>query len=120
MLTGTCHCGAVRIEIPAAPETLTNCNCSTCRRYGALWAYFDESEVTVSSAPDATESYSWGEKNLRFVRCAQCGCVTHWERIGPRKSNRMGVNARNFDPLMFGDVKIRRLDGADTWEVLPD
>ena len=34
MLTGTCHCGAIRIEIPNAPDTLTNCNCSICRRLG--------------------------------------------------------------------------------------
>jgi hypothetical protein len=42
----------------------------------------------------------------------------HWLRIGKRKSKRMGVNARNFDPLMLGNVPIRRLDGADTWNFI--
>ena len=28
MLTTTCHCGAVRIDIPHAPDTVINCNCS--------------------------------------------------------------------------------------------
>jgi hypothetical protein len=118
MLTGTCHCGAIRIEIPRAPATLTNCNCSICRRYGALWAYFDEEDVRVTAEPAAIDAYSWGDKSLRFVRCGNCGCVTHWERIGRGTSNRMGVNARNFDPVMLGDVKIRRLDGASTWKYL--
>jgi len=40
MHTGSCHCGAVQLEIPSAPDHLTNCNCSICWRYGALWAYF--------------------------------------------------------------------------------
>ena len=112
MLIGTCHCGAVRIGIPRPPESLTNCNCSICRRYGALWAYFDEGEVQVASEAGSTDDYSWGDKDLRFVRCARCGCVTHWEGIGPRKSTRMGVNPRNFDSVMLGDVKIRCVDGA--------
>ena len=70
MLTATCHCGAVRIEVPAAPATTTDCNCSICRRYGTLWAYY----------PDG---YVRGDRTLRFVRCRACGCwcVTHWERI---------------------------------------
>jgi hypothetical protein len=30
----------------------------------------------------------------------------------------MGVNARNFEPSVLGTVRIRRLDGADTWKYL--
>ena len=44
-LTGTCHCGAVRIRVRQAPRTVTSCNCSICRRYGALWAYYQASSV---------------------------------------------------------------------------
>ena len=113
MLTTHCHCGAVTIAIPRAPLSLTNCNCSICRRYGALWAYFDSAEVTVTAAPGATEIYAWGDHTLRFVRCATCGCVTHWEPVKGRDA-RMGVNARNFDPAQLGDVTIRWLDGAGT------
>jgi hypothetical protein len=28
----------------------------------------------------------------------------------------MGVNVRNFEPEVIGDVRIRLLDGADTWK----
>ena len=28
MIEATCHCGAVRIEVPSAPEAVTACNCS--------------------------------------------------------------------------------------------
>ena len=28
----------------------------------------------------------------------------------------MGVNMRNFDPAVLGPVRIRLLDGADTWK----
>lgn len=113
MLSATCHCEDVRIEIPRRPRSLTNCNCSICRRYGALWAYYKASEVRVEGA---TSDYAWGDQRLRFVRCARCGCVTHWERVHPTATSRVGVNARNFEPDSLGPVRIRLLDGASTWK----
>ena len=120
MLSTTCHCGAVTIEIPRPPATVTNCNCSICRRYGTLWAYFPAEEVRVTAGPGGLAGYSWGDKDLRFVRCANCGCITHWEAVAPGPGARRGVNARNFDPEQIGDVRIRRLDGAATWEYLEE
>ena len=112
MLSATCHCGAVRIEIPQRPRWLTNCNCSICRRYGTLWTYFKRSEVQITAAPGATKGYSWGPKDLRFVRCDTCGCITHWEAVAGDGNSKMGVNARNFDPVELGDVEIELCDGA--------
>jgi hypothetical protein len=120
MLSATCHCGAVRIEIPRRPRTLTNCNCSICRRYGPLWAYYKAADIRITSAPGATASYAWGDKRLRFVRCATCGCVVNWERLSEPEKGRVGVNARNFEPDVLGPVRIRRLDGARTWRHLRD
>lgn len=118
MLTGSCHCGRVRVEVPRRPRTLTSCNCSICRRYGTLWAYYRASDVRLVSVPGATESYAWGRKALKFVRCATCGCVMSWVRARARKENHMGVNARNLDPAIIDSVRIRRLDGASTWKYL--
>ena len=118
MLAATCHCGAVRIEIPHAPAEVTNCNCSLCRRLGGLWAYYDVGSVKVVGHPEKTNEYVQGDRTLRTVRCATCGCTTHWEPLDPTVHKRMGVNIRNFDPVAIGDVRIRLLDGADTWETL--
>jgi hypothetical protein len=118
MLTAICHCGAVRLEVPRRPRVLTDCNCSICRRYGTLWAYYRAGDVRTIGRRGATEWYSWGSKALRFVRCATCGCIMNWSRVRPRKVNYMGVNARNFDPTILGTVRVRRLDGAKTWKYL--
>ena len=59
-----------------------------------------------------------GRKALNFVRCASCGCIMAWEPIRPRKVGYMGVNARNFEPTILGTVRIRVLDGADTWKYI--
>ena len=118
MLSASCHCGAVRIEVPRAPESLTNCNCSICRRYGTLWAYYPTDEVRVTAPAGATQTYEWSERTLRFVRCATCGCVSHLEPTPGNERGKMGVNARNFEPAMLDDVPIRRLDGASSWKYL--
>ena len=118
MLTATCHCGAVTVEVPRRPQSVTSCNCSICRRYGTLWAYYKRTTVRVVAKAVATDEYRWGDKSLRFVRCRTCGCVTHWEPVSPGKESRMGVNARNFELAVLDSLRIRRLDGAATWKFL--
>jgi hypothetical protein len=116
MLTATCHCGTVRLTVPYTPRRLTSCNCSICRRYGTLWAYYRRRDVRVSAPRGAIDRYGWAEETLRFVRCKHCGVVTHWEPTW--RIDRMGVNARNFAPSAIEGVRVRRLDGALTWKFL--
>jgi hypothetical protein len=118
MLSGACHCGDVRIELPAAPRTLIDCNCSICRRNGAWWALWDPAEVRVHGHPQHTTEYLWGPRTIRTLRCSRCGCVTHWEPLQPAAGDRIGVNMRNFDPAALAGARTRRFDGADRWAYL--
>ena len=36
---GSCHCGAIGITLEDDPVEASECNCSICRRTGALWTY---------------------------------------------------------------------------------
>ncbi len=121
MLTATCHCGAIKVDVPREPESVTDCNCSICRRYGVRWAYYKDAEVTLIATPDveaATDDYVWGDKSLKFIRCKQCGCVMQWKSLTIDADTNTGVNARNFEPSILTNVPVRRLDGADTWEYI--
>jgi hypothetical protein len=118
MLTASCHCGAVRLQVPRRPRTLTSCNCSICRRYGTLWAYYKMKDVRVLGARTRSDEYSWGDRSLKFLRCGVCGCVTHWSPVSRGPGAQMGVNARNFEPAVLAGVRVRRLDGAHTWKYL--
>ncbi len=120
MVELSCHCGAAKLELAQAPRKLTACNCSLCRRYGALWAYFPARAVRFLSAARAIEYYSSGDRVLRFGRCRKCGCIMHWTQRKPRDAyNRMGVNMRNVDdPTAVAKLPIRMLDGAGAWKVL--
>ena len=111
---GSCHCGAVRLVCEVAPQTVTDCNCSICRRYGVLWAYYSPRQVTVAGA---TDTYQWDDRSIFFHRCKVCGCVTHWSPVDPTL-DRMGVNARLMAPDTLAAARIRRLDGAGTEDYL--
>jgi hypothetical protein len=117
MLSGSCHCGAVRIEVPRKPRRLTSCNCSICRRHAGLWGYYQPVQVKITARKGALERYVWGDQCLALCRCATCGCVTHWVPI-VRGVKRMGVNFRNFEPSVIETTRVRRFDGARTWKFL--
>src|SRR5690348_955302 len=115
-LQGSCHCGAVRLTLPTAPDKATSCNCSLCRRTGGIWAYYQFGTVSVQGRPENTESYVWGDRTLSNVRCKICGSVTHWEPLNAEPGARHGVNLRNFEPALLESVGGRRFAGADTWK----
>ena len=115
MLNGACHCGLVRIDVPDAPATLTLCNCSICRRNGALWAFYAREDVKMTGHPENTTGYVWGAKTITTYRCTGCGSVTHWEPLAQANGKNFGVNVRNFDPADIGAARLRRFDGADAW-----
>jgi len=118
MLTATCHCGAVKVHVPRRPESLTDCNCSICRRYAARWAYYPDAEVKLVADPDTTDDYVWGERTQKFIRCRHCGCVMQWKKLEVADDTWTGVNARNFEPAELEGIAVRLLDGADTWKYL--
>jgi len=117
MIESSCHCGAVRLEIAAAPQTVTDCNCSNCRRYGVLWAYYSPGDVRITSGDGATDIYMWDDRSLEFHRCRNCGCVTHWAPVDTSR-DRMGVNARLMAPHILAAARVRHLDGAASWQYL--
>ena len=118
MLIGTCHCAAIRIEVPGRPAWLIDCNCSICRRNGALWALYEAAEVRIAARPGSISEYIWGPRTIRTMNCTLCGIVTHWEPLQTGSSGKRGVNMRNFDAQVLEAVRTRRFDGAETWSYL--
>jgi hypothetical protein len=107
----TCHCGSVRIALDPLPTEVTECNCSICRRYGVLWAYYSLNQVNFLEPTGLTDTYMWDDKSIAFHRCRACGCVTHWAPVD-NSISRMGINARLLDAQALATARVRHLDGA--------
>lgn len=121
MITGRCHCGAAAWTYAGNPETATSCNCTVCRRYGALWGYdWLGDRISVSGE---TVPYVRGDRDIAFHHCATCGCIMWWQAVGPDADGRtrIAVNLRMADaPEKVAHLVLRRFDGCDTFEALPD
>lgn len=74
MLTGGCHCGAVRYEIEGEPMHHALCHCTDCRRHAGApmvgWAMFPQAAVrTTKGTPKIYASSENGRRHF----CADCG-----------------------------------------------
>lgn len=121
-VAGSCHCGAVRIAVPAAPEWIGSCNCSICTKLGTLIAYYpdegpDDGGVRIEGE---TVPYIWGDRMIALHHCPVCACFTDWRSTG-ESYGKVGVNARLLDgfsvaegrPLFGGqEVEVRYIDNA--------
>jgi len=114
-IEGTCLCGAVKVGAAKRPRQVTQCNCSVCRRYGTLWAYYRAPEVAIVAPRRALKAFSRDKGVLQFVHCATCACVICWKWPG---HERMGINTRLLDHDKMANVPIKVLDGDKTWHTL--
>jgi hypothetical protein len=118
MIQGSCHCGALEWQFEGVPESATACNCTICRRYGALWAYDYEGEsVSVSGA---TRAYI-RDVHMGFHFCQVCGCVAYWRSLEPDENGRrrIAVNLRLTEPGSVARIPVDHFDGLKSFEKLP-
>ncbi|WP_213308528.1 GFA family protein [Paraburkholderia sacchari] len=100
-LHGSCHCGAVRFEVCTALTPASRCNCSLCRRKGALMSpLFAASELTLVSGADALTLYQFNTRVAKHYFCKHCG-------IYPFHQTRK-------DPALWR-VNLGCLDGVDPY-----
>jgi hypothetical protein len=122
ILTGSCHCGSIHWTLEGDPGPATACNCTLCRRYGALWAYDYEGERIRISGPSAAYSRAGKtDPSLEIRFCPSCGCVLCWRglRLHPDGRRRIAVNLRLAEPEAVADLPIDHFDGLGTFDDLP-
>ena len=121
-LRGSCHCGSVHWLLKGDPGSITACNCTLCRRYGALWSYDYENErITVSGPRTSYTRVGKADPSLEILFCPTCGCVICWRslRVGEDGRRRMAVNIRLAQPEDIADLPIDHFDGLDKFEDNP-
>ncbi len=114
MVRAACHCTAVRFEVAELPTWVLDCNCTICRRYGAIWAYPQAGHVTIVRGEDTMETYLWGDRSLAFNRCKECGCVTHMTAVDIDPPQIYGINVRMIPTLDPASMHVRQKDNGHT------
>ena len=114
-IEGRCHCGRATVRLPHVPSKIVQCNCSLCTKTGFRGVYSSSDEVEIVGTFDSYVREDLQQPYLTTHRCTHCGTVTHWTPLTEPPHERMGVNARLFDPAILGEVPVDAVDGA-SWE----
>jgi hypothetical protein len=111
--SGKCHCGAVEFEVElenGLGET-RRCNCSLCRRKGAIMAFVAVERLRVVKGADMLTLYQWNAKIAKHYFCKVCGIYTHHQRR--MNTSQYGFNVaclEGVDPFALTEIGL--VDGA--------
>ena len=99
-----CHCGAVELELtlPGGIVDPRRCNCSICRRKGAVVASVPLANLKVSRGADKLTLYEFNSRVAKHYFCSVCGIYTHHQR--------------RSSPELYG-FNVACLDGVDPFAV---
>ncbi|HSP99896.1 MAG TPA: GFA family protein [Candidatus Dormibacteraeota bacterium] len=111
---GSCHCGRVTFEVRADLDYVIDCNCSLCRRRGALWHGVPGSSLRILTGEADLALYEFNTKTAKHYFCRHCGIHPF---IHPRLDpSAWAVNVRCIDGVDLSTIPVRPFDGAN-WEV---
>ena len=107
-----CHCGLVEanINLPDKIEKVLKCNCSICKRKGAVMAMVKNENFNIIKGQDKLKIYKFHTKVAKHYFCSNCGIYTHHN---PRSNPAMtGFNLGCLDDIDTFQLKdVVTLDG---------
>ncbi len=113
-ICGNCHCGSVQFSIPQSLDmsALRRCNCSLCKRRGAIMLACPIDDVKIEQGAEHLVRYKWNTKVATHHFCSKCGIMTHHQRRTTPEICSVNVGCIDeFDHLSFNDVPMN--NGVD-------
>ena len=118
MIKLSCHCGNVEAEINV-PERMTKflrCNCSLCKRKGAVMSMVKNEDFKITKGKDKLRLYQFHTKVAKHFFCSICGIYTHHNpRSNPAMTGfNLGcvdeIDTFQLDDILINDGKNHPLD----------
>lgn len=104
LFKGSCHCSAVEFEVESdgGLQGLRRCDCSLCRRKGAVMATAPLANLSVTKGEDKLSLYQWNTKVAKHYFCGVCGIYTHHQRRA--NPNEFGFNVACLEGIDLADL----------------
>ena len=113
---GSCHCSAIKFEFtsPSIEEGL-RCNCSICRRKGALMTPFNvaPNELKITSDSGALATYEFGSCVAKHHFCSKCGIYPFHQSM--RKPGHYRFNIGCIEGINSFSLPFKVFDGESLW-----
>jgi hypothetical protein len=118
---GSCHCGKVRFEIDADIDHVRQCDCSVCRRRGALNFRVPKSALRLQTSWDELTLYQWGSRTAKDYFCSCCGILPFRRPSDPTAQELLegvepfdgwAVNVRCLDGINLSSLPVKEVHGS--------
>ena len=106
--TASCHCGTIELELtlPRGIEDPRRCDCSMCRRRGAIVASVSLENLRIVKGQEALRLYQFGTRTAQHFFCSVCGIYTyHQRRSNPTQYGYNVACLEGVNPFELGHVK---------------
>ncbi|HHC6504800.1 TPA: GFA family protein [Vibrio parahaemolyticus] len=110
----TCHCGKVELELtlPNGIEKPRRCDCSMCRRRGAIVASVPLSGIRIVQGDDVLKLYQFNTHTAKHFFCSECGIYTHHQRRSDPSEYGYNVGClEGVNLYELGDIEV--MDGVN-------
>ncbi|CDX20362.1 Glutathione-dependent formaldehyde-activating protein [Mesorhizobium plurifarium] len=108
---GSCHCGKVAFEVEGELGMTVRCNCSICRRKGALlWAVPHETLNLVAWGDDLGR-YTFGKAQIAHRFCRTCGMHPFAEDVSQGSGRTAYININCLEDIDLATIEVVEFDG---------
>lgn len=107
--TGSCHCRGTRFEVDVDIDHVRVCDCSICRRRGALIHRVPESAVRMLTPLEDLTLYRWHTLTAEDYFCPICG-ILPFRRPRTRTSSEA---EQGMEPFTGWAINVRCLEGVE-------
>lgn len=108
---GSCHCGDIAFTVEADFTEGLDCNCSMCRRRGALLAFVPATAFELTSSKNVG-TYSFNTHKLQHHFCTTCGIAPFTAGTAPDGTATRAINLRCVPDIELDSLKVVKWDGA--------
>ena len=107
---GSCHCGCVRFRVEATLDHVRACDCSICRRRGALIHRVEEKDFELLTPLEDLSSYKFNTLRATDYFCPTCG-ILPFRR--PRTAPHLwAINVRCLDDVDLDAIRVEPVHGS--------
>lgn len=108
--SGSCHCGAVRFAVTAEIDHVRVCDCSICRRRGALLFRVSEDQLALETPLEELALYQFHTRTAKDYFCKTCGILPFRRpRTAPHQ---WSINVRCLEGIDLDAIRVERVHGA--------
>lgn len=108
---GSCHCGRVRFEVSVILDHVRVCDCSICKRRGALIHRVEEQHFRMLTPLEDLTVYMFNTQTARDYFCSACG-ILPFRRPRTASPGVWGINVRCLEGIDIDAIPVKRVFGS--------